>query len=165
MRLFELVGQYRELMALEDSEEIPEEVIRDTLEGLSGEVEDKCVAIGKFILDMQASAAAIKEASKAMALRSERLAKRADSLKHYMLLQLQICDLKRIETPELTIRRQSSPPSVVISEGVEVPLEFMFQPLPPPPHPDKKALKEALQSGRVIEGVFIERGEHVRISI
>ena len=165
MRLFELSAQHRALQLLEDSDDIPEEVLRDTLEGLEGDIQSKCVSIGKFILDMQASAAAIKEAGKAMLLRSERMAKRADSLKHYMLLQLQIMDMRRIQTPELTIRRQNSPPSVVISEGVEVPSEFMFHPPPPPPHADKKALKAALQAGREIPGVYIEQGEHIRIEI
>ena len=165
MRLFELSAQFRELQALEDSDEIPEEVIRDTLEGLEGDIQSKCVAIGKFILDMQASAAATKEAGKAMLLRSERISKRADSLKHYMLLQLQLLDMRRIQTPELTIRRQNSPPSVVIADGITVPEEFMAYPPPPPPHPDKKLLKSALQSGREVPGVYLEQGEHIRIEI
>ena len=165
MRLFDLVSQYRSLEALADSEDLSDEFVRDTVEALEGEITDKCVAIGKFILDMQASAAAIKEASKAMVARSERLAKRADSLKHYMLLQLQLVDMRKIETAELTIRRQNNPPSVVIGDGVQVPSEFMYQPPPPPPQPDKKALKLALQAGREVPGVFLEQGEHVRISI
>ena len=165
MRLFDLTQQYLSLTRLDDADEIPEEVIRDTLEALGGDIETKCVAIGRFILDMQASAQVCKETAKAMAQRAERLAKRADSIKHYMLLQLQLMDLKRIQTPDLTIRRQNSPPTVVITDGITVPEEYMAYPPPPPPHPDKKLLKAALQAGKDIPGVFIEQGEHIRIEI
>jgi hypothetical protein len=165
MRLFELVGQYKALQALEESDDLPPEVIADTLEGIEGDIETKCANIAKFVLSLKANREAIEEASKAMALRASRIEKTENSIKHYMLLMLQMTNIKSIKTPEITVRRQNSPPSVVISDGVEVPEEFMFQPLAPPAYPDKKALKEALQSGREIPGVFVEAGEHIRIAI
>jgi hypothetical protein len=166
MRLFELTAQYRDLLALEDSDDIPPEVLRDTLDAISGEFEDKAVAVGKFILSLEASAESIDEAAKAMSARAARLKKRADNIRHYLLLQLQILDYRgKISTPELTISRRNNPVAVQVSDEVAIPLEYWRQPPPPPPQIDRKAIKTALQAGTEIPGVFLESGERVEIKI
>jgi Siphovirus Gp157 len=165
MRLFELAAQHRALLALEDSDELPAEVIRDTLEALEGDIEQKCIAVAKFILNLEAAAEAIEIAAQAMQSRSDRLQKRADNIRHYLLLQLQIMDRKKIDTAELIIARRNNPVAVVIGEGAEIPESFMVQQEPPPKRPDKKALKTALQAGTVIPGVFLESGERIQIDI
>jgi hypothetical protein len=165
MKLFEITSQMRALELLEDSGEIPPEVIHDTLQGLQGDFETKAVAVAKFILSMEATSADIEEASKAMKLRADRLKKRAESIKHYLLLQLQITGQKKIETPEVVIRRQNNPPSVFIADEKTVPEQFWVQPEPPPKRIDKDALKKAIQGGATFDGCFVEQGEHVRISV
>jgi len=68
VRLFEITSQFKALAALEDSDELPPEVIADTLEGLEGDFEAKTIAVAKFILSLEANAAAIEKAADAMAL-------------------------------------------------------------------------------------------------
>ena len=165
MKLFEIAAQFRELELLADQDDIPEEALRDTLEGLTGDFEAKVSNIAKFVLGLQAEAAAIEEAAKAMQLRADRIAKRADSIKAYILFQMQAVNSKCIDRTEIRIRRQANPVSVNITEGAVVPPGFWRQPPPPPPVVDKKALKEALQGGADIPGVYLEAGEHVRISV
>jgi hypothetical protein len=165
MKLFEIAAQFRELELLADQDDIPEEALRDTLEGLTGDFEVKVSNIAKFVLGLQAEAEAIEEAAKAMQLRSDRIAKRADSIKAYILFQMQSVNFKRIDTTEIRIRRQANPVSVQITDERDVPAEFWRQPPPPPKVIDKKALKTALESGAQIHGIYLEAGEHVRISI
>src|ERR1700689_4561105 len=104
--LFELTAQYRSLQELATSEEIPEETLRDTLEGLVGSIEDKAINVAKFILSLESSAVAIAAAADAMSLRAERIAKRATAIKQYLLFQLTVAGIKKLETPELILRRQ-----------------------------------------------------------
>jgi hypothetical protein len=165
MRLFELASQYRELEALVDSDEVPAEVILDTLEGIKGEFEDKAVAVAQMVLTLKAQSEAVAAVAKAQAERAARIEKRMESLKHYLLLQLQVVGRERIETDELVIRRQNNPPSVYVTNEYAVPKEYWVQPPAPPPRIDKLAIKEAIEAGAEVEGCFLEKGEHVRITL
>ena len=165
LRLFDIVTQLKALERLEDSDEIPPEVIADTLEGLQGSFEVKAVAVAKFILSVEANADAIKEAAAAMKQRAERLQRRADSIKHYLLLQCQIVDVKKISTAEIIISRRANPVAVQVTDSATIPEQFWVQPPPPPKQLDKKAIKEALQNGTDVPGAFLESGEHIRISL
>jgi len=165
VRLFELASQYRELEALVDSDEVPAEVILDTLEGIKGEFEDKAVAVAQMVLTLKAQSEAVAAVAKAQAERAARIEKRMESLKHYLLLQLQVVGRERIETDELVIRRQNNPPSVYVTNEYAVPKEYWVQPPAPPPRIDKLAIKEAIEAGAEVEGCFLEKGEHVRITL
>jgi F420-dependent methylenetetrahydromethanopterin dehydrogenase len=165
MKLFTLAQQYRELEALVDSDEVPAEVILDTLEGIKGEFEDKAVAVAQMVLMLKAQSEAVAAVAKAQAERAARIEKRMESLKHYLLLQLQVVGRERIETDELVIRRQNNPPSVYVTNEYAVPKEYWVQPPAPPPRIDKLAIKEAIEAGVDVDGCFLEKGEHVRITL
>jgi len=165
MRLFDLAHQYKSLEALEASEELPEEVIRDTLDGLLGDFESKAVAVAQFILSLEAHAQDVFEAADAMTKRAKRMEKRADSIRSYLLLQMQIIDQKRIETPEIIVSRRLNPPAVQITDEATVPAQFWVQPPAPPPRIDRKLIREALQSGTDVPGCYIESGERVDIRL
>jgi hypothetical protein len=163
MTLFELGAQYKSLEALLDSEDLPEEVIRDTVEGLTGEIEHKAVNVAKVVLHLKKQAENIMEVAEAMAARATRIQKRSESLKAYLLFVLQSIDMQKVDTAEMTIRRQVNPESVTVFNESTIPPEYWYQPPPPPKAIDKKKLKEALKDGALIEGAFCERGEHLRI--
>jgi hypothetical protein len=161
--LFTLAEQYKQLEALFDSGDVPEEVIRDTLEGLQGDIAVKAKNVAFAVRNLEAGAAAIKEASKAMAERAARVQRRADSIRNYLLFCMQATGTTRLECEEFTIAVRENPPAVVVNEDASVPAEYMVQEPAPPPRPDKKALKEALQSGKEIRGVWLERGVRLEI--
>lgn len=163
--LFEITAQFKELAALQDSDEIPPEVIADTLEGLQGDFQAKSIAVAKFILSLEANSDAITEASKAMAARAARLQKRADSIRAYLLFHFQATDQRKITTPELTISRRNNPVAVQVQFENEIPAEYWVQPPPPDLRLDKKAIKEALQSGKSVPGAYLESGERVEIKL
>ena len=164
-RLFELAQEYRALLDLESSDDLPPEVIADTLEGLQGEFEDKAVAVAKFILSLEASVEAIKAVAEKQANRALRLQKRADSVRQYLLLQLMWVDRKKIETPEIVIRRQNNPKAVNVFNESLVPAKYWRQPPPPPKQLDKAEIKKAIEGGMKIEGCFLRSDERVAIEV
>lgn len=165
-RLFDLAHEYRALTELESSDDLPPEVIADTLEGLQGEFEDKAAAIGKFILSLEASAASVGEAAKQMAARANRLQKRADSIRQYLLLQFQFAQFtKKIETPELRMWRQKNPGSLHVGDESLVPEIFWVQPDPPPKRIDKDAVKEAIKNKVEVPGCTVESTERIEIRL
>lgn len=165
VRLYELANQYQGLQLLADSGDLPPEVIRDTLEGLTGDLQEKAVNVAKFTLDLEAGAEAIEAAAKAMTERARRVRKRADSIRAYLLFNMQATQITRIECPEFTLAIRKNPEAVMLADDVQLPPEFLTQPEPPAPRADKKLLKEALKAGREIRGAWLESGERLEIKL
>ena len=89
--------------------------------------------------------------------------RRGDQVRAYLLFNLQATGITKIESPEFTIALRNNPESVRLADGVELPEEFLVQQPAPPPKPDKKAIKDALKSGRLIDGAWLESGQRVEI--
>ena len=162
--LYELAQQHRELEALADTtDDLPPEVIRDTLEALEGTIQQKAISVAAFVANVEANAEMVEGAAKALAARAARMRRRGDQVRAYLLFNLQATGITKIESPEFTIALRNNPESVRLADGVELPEEFLVQQPAPPPKPDKKALKDALKAGRLIDGAWLESGQRVEI--
>jgi Siphovirus Gp157 len=165
IRLFELVDQMKALERLEDFDEVPPEVMRDTVEALEGDIEQKVIAVAKHILSAESTADSIIEASKTMAARGARAKKHVESMKAYLLFQLQAMNFRKIDAPDIVIARRANPVAVQVTDESAIPEAYWRQPEPPPKQVDKKLIKEALQNGAEIPGCYLESGESIRISV
>jgi len=165
LTLFHLSDQLRDFERLADSEDLPAEVIADTLEALTGSFEDKAVAVAKFVLSLEANAKAVAAVAKAQTERAARIEKRAASIKAYLLFHMQATQLRRIESPELTLRVHANPAAVVVTDEHAIPEQYWRQPDPPPKVIDKKAIKAAIDAGERVEGAYVNQREHLRISV
>lgn len=161
--LYEIAEQYRRLEELTDHEDLPPEVIRDTLEGLEGDLQLKATNVAKFVLGLEAEAEMIEQAAEAMKLRAARRKKRAESIRAYLLFCMQGAGITKISCPEFTLAVLRNPEAVEIDDPQSIPAEFLVQPPPPPPRPDKALLKTALKAGRHIAGAWLRRGERLEI--
>lgn len=164
--LYQLVEQYRSLEALDASEELPIEVLKDTLEGLSGELTVKATNVAKFVLNCEATAEAIEGAAKQMKLRAERLRKRAEGVRDYLKFNMQAAGILKIEATEFVLSIKKNPPAVIVDTEALIPPAFMATPEPPPPpvpRPDKALIKKAIQSGMAIAGCHLEQAERLDI--
>jgi Gp157 protein len=129
LRLYEIADNY--LQALEDLaefEDLPAEVIADTLEGLQGSFEVKTVSVGAYIKTLEAEASAIGEACKSMERRQNALERHAERLREYLKLQMERTRLRRIKVPLertkapcIILRLQANPPSVVVEDEEAIP--------------------------------------------
>lgn len=161
--LYEIADQFKGLTLLADHEDLPPEVIRDTLEGLTGDMEVKSTNVAKFILGLEAEADMIEEAAKAMKERAARRRKRAESIRAYLLFNLQACGISKVSCPEFTLSVRRNPPAVEIDDPELVPQEFMAIPEPPPPHPDKAKIKAALKEGKTVAGCRLREGDRLEV--
>lgn len=168
LALYELVAQHKSLEVLADSGEIPPDVIRDTLEGLEGELRDKAVSVGHFIRNLESTADAIDEAAEQMRERGARLRKRAQSLQDYLLFNMQASGIQKVESPYFNLKVKTNPPTVVIDSESLIPAEYMAQPEPlppPPPRPDKKAIAAAFKAGEEVPGCHVEQRQRLEIEL
>ena len=165
LKLYQITEQYKQIEALEDSDDLPPELIRDTLESLEGDFKDKSIAIGKFIRNLSAGAAAKESEAEQIYQAAVRLRKREESVKAWLLYNMQVTGINKIESPWFTLSIRKNPEAVKIADGALLPAEFMVVPEPPPPRPDKAAIKAALKLGVVIDGAWLEQGEHLSIKL
>lgn len=161
--LYELAHSYREAADKLADLDLPPEVIEDTLESLSGDLEVKATNTAMVIRNIEASAAAIKEAEAQMAARRKALENRAARVKDYLLANMMVAGIQKIECPYFKLAVRENPPAVEIFEPGLIPAEFMKTPEPPPPAPDKAAIKEAIKAGQEVPGCKLSRGLRLEI--
>jgi hypothetical protein len=162
--LYELVRYRDELERLSDSGDIPPEEIADTLALLEGDIREKAINVAGFTRNLEVAADVIKAAGRQMLARAERLEKRAESVRNYLLFQCQAAGITKIEAPWFTIAVRKNPPAVVIDDPAQIPQEFMRPPPPPPPPtPDKALIGRVLKTGDIVPGAHLIQNERLEI--
>lgn len=162
--LHELVSQHRALAVI-DPEEVDEQTLADTLAGLEGEITIKATSCAAYVRNCEAFAETVENAAKQLNERAARIRRKADWLRFYLLQQMKGAQLTKIQSPEFTVSIRKNPIAVHIEPDAVIPPEYMVQPEPPPPRPDKKAIKAALEAGTEVEGCRLEQGERVDIRV
>lgn len=161
--LYQMTDEY--LVAFQQLQEsdMPPEVVRDTLEGLQYPIEEKSTAIAQMARNMEALADQIKTAREQMLERESLLRKQAERLEGYILENLERAAIQKIECPYFKISVQKNPARVDIDEGALIPDRYLSIPKIPDPKPDKKAIKEALEKGELIQGCKLVRDNRLVI--
>ncbi len=129
-------------------------------------MEVKATNVARFVLNVEAMAEAVENASKAMKERAARIRRRADSVREYLRVNMQGAGIKKIEAVEFTLVLKKNPPAVVIDDAEQIPAVYMVTPPPAPPpepRPDKKAIADALKAGAEVPGAHIEQAERLEI--
>lgn len=166
LTLFQVAAQYRHITDILMDSGCDEQTLRDTLEAEAWPLEVKAQNYGFVIRNMEATAAAIKEAEKQMADRRKAIEKRAAALVERLKTGMEIAGVSKLETPHFALTVKKNPPGVEVWDERQIPVEFMRTPEPPPPPapvPDKVAIKEALKAGREIPGALLAQGTRLEI--
>jgi hypothetical protein len=158
--LYQLVAQYRELQQI-DAEEIPEDVLRDTLEALTGELEVKATNVAMFCQNLDTFAGNCKEAAKRMNDRAAKIQRKADQVRAYLKQMLEAAEITKIEAPEFTLAIKKNPPSLVIADGTKLPHKYVE--IVTSVKTLTNDIKAALKTGEVIEGCRLEQGTRLEI--
>jgi len=116
-----------------------------------------------FVRNLEATAAQIKEAEKAMAERRKAYEARAARVRQYVLDSMIFAGIQKIECPLFKISVRDNPPSVVIDDEKQLPASYLTDPPPPAPQPDKKLIAQALKDGFEIQGAHLERGQRLEV--
>lgn len=161
--LYELAHDYRTAADKLADLDLDPQTIEDTLESLSGDLEVKATNTAMLIRNLEASAAAIGDAEAQMAARRKALENRAKRIKDYVLANMMVAGIQKIECPYFKLAVRDNPAAVEVYEPGLIPANFMRQPDPPPPAVDKTAIKEALKAGQDVPGCKLTVGKRLEI--
>jgi len=169
LRLYEIADNYLQaLEELAEMEDLPQEVIADTLEGLQGGFEAKAVSVGAYIKTLEAEASAIKEVRESMERRQNALERHAERLREYLKAQMERTGLRHIKVPPertkapcIILRLQANPPSVTIEDEAAIPEHYKQQVIAVKVL--KSEIAKALKAGEEVPGARLEQSTRLVI--
>lgn len=141
---------------------LTQEVVSDTIEGLSGDLEVKALNIIAYTKNLEAEANAIESAITPMKLRMESLRRKRDWLREYVLSNMRRTKITEIKSPYYIIRVRENPARVVIDNEAGLPADC-WREIPARREPDKAAIKAKLSTGEKMECAHLEKGVRLEI--
>jgi hypothetical protein len=161
--LYSLSTQCHALSALSVDDDIDEQALLDTLEGVSGELQEKTANVVAYAQSLDGFADLIEAKIEQMQARADRMHKRAGRVREYVKECLERAGVPKVVVPEFAIAIRKNPPRVMIDDAAVIPADLMVTPPTPSPYPDKAGIKAALQAGRVVPGARLEQSTRLDI--
>lgn len=156
MKLYEITNAIAKLedLAEEDTSLIP------YLDSVQMQLKEKAENIIKFILNQESSINSIDAEIQRLQDYKKSYLKKVDNLKNYIAYQMQKDGIDKIETDiaKFSFRKSSS---ILITDETLIPSEFIK--IKEVKSIDKLAIKEALKTGRKIEGALVEEKQNLQI--
>ncbi len=163
LRLYEIAERFKSLEILESSEDLPPDLIRDTLESLECDFRDKAINVAYYIGNLRASADAIKAAAERQLDRAKRLADRADSLQSYLQFNMIGTGQTQIDCEHFVLKIAKNPPTVIIDHEASIPEKYWVQPDAPPKRLDRVAIGADIKAGIEVPGARRESFQRLEI--
>jgi hypothetical protein len=164
LKLYQISDEYQQaiiqLEAMAADGSLPQEAVNDTLDGIKGELKDKCLNVAAYIKHLRAFAEQAKKAEEEIAERRKKAEKDADSFATYLqrhMIESGLLDIS--DNPYHKLKIKKTPAAVVITGNV--PESYMAVKVIETPN--KKAIKSAIDGGRVIDFAHLESGTRLEI--
>lgn len=162
LTLYEISHEHKALADRLMDLDLDEAAIADTLEAESGLIE-KAQSYGFVIRNLEAFEAAISAESNRLALRAKQASNRVAAIKKRLLDAMIYTGTQKVEHPQFTISVAKNPASVDVFDERQIPADYMTEPKPPEPKPNKTLIKKAIQDGFDVPGAKLVNGVSLRI--
>lgn len=166
LTLYQIAAEYREAADTLAELDLDEQTIADTLESISGDLTTKSQNVAFVIRNLEGMVEQIGVAVEAMQARAKAIQKRAERVREYLLMNMQMAGVQKIECPYFSLAVRENPAKVIVDDEKQIPAAYMTDPAPPPPpepKPDKKLIAKALKDGHDVPGCRLERGKRLEI--
>ena len=158
--LYQLTEEYQELLSMALDPDIDEEALKDTMEGIEGEIEQKIDGYVKAMREVEANMEMRKAEAKRLTDSVKALGSHLSSMNNMLYYAMKATGKTKIRTELFDCRIQKNPPSLKIDNPDRVPEEFL---IPQDPKINTTAIKKELKEGTVFDWCHLEQGESLRI--
>lgn len=158
LSLYEITNNWKQVAEMLYEEEIDEQCIKDTLEAIEGEFEDKADNYAKLIKEMLGRAEICEQEKTRLEARQKAFKNRAKYLKQLLYENMKMMNKPNFKTDLFSFNIQTNGGKQALTVDGEVPEEYCKL------VEDTDKIRKALESGQVLEFAHLEpRGEGVRI--
>lgn len=162
MNLYEINDAYEKALSNFTVDDETGEVIFDDeeIKRLEGAFEEKVDNIACYIKSLNFLSDSIKAEKQALDERLKANDKKVESLKKFLVMSLEMRDMKKFESArnKLSFRKSTS---VVINEDAVLPTKYVKTVVTE--KVDKKAIGDALKNGEVVEGCYLKESNNLQI--
>ena len=159
MKLYEITGEILELLTMAEDLELDQKMIRDTMEGLDFEFEEKAEAYAKVVKTLEMDIAGLDEEIQRMTKRKATIKNNIDRLKRSLEGAMIATGKRKFKTPLFGFGIQKNPPSLNILDESKIPEEFWIE---QQPKLDKKAALAYVKENEV-DWAELSQTESLRI--
>lgn len=163
--LYNLTDQYLALENKLAQDGFDPQTIADTIESseIFDAIQNKAQAIEQIARNAEMHTSAIDaEIERLQDLKEHRI-KIATGLRNYLLTNMQRLNISKIESPLVSFSIKDNPPSVEIEDQLQIPAEYMKQPEPPTPKPNKQKIAADIKAGKQIPGARLVQTQRLVI--
>ena len=159
MKLYEITGEILELLMMAEDSELDQKMIRDTMEGLDFEFEEKAEAYAKVVKTLEMDIAGLDEEIQRMTKRKATIKNNIDRLKRSLEGAMIATGKRKFKTPLFGFGIQKNPPSLNVLDESKIPEEFWIE---QQPKLDKKAALAYVKENKV-DWAELSQTESLRI--
>ena len=160
MTLYELTDEYLQLLQWAEEEDLDEQALADTLDGLGAEIEDKADGYAKVIASLNADIDGIKAELDRLKDRKTRIEANVKRMKSALQGAMTATGKTKFKTALFSFSVQKNPPSAVLDDEKMLPAWYF---IPQDPRIDKASILKDLKDGKEVQGAHLEQGESLRI--
>lgn len=160
MTLYELTDDYRNLLEMAQNPDIDGQAIKDTLEAIQGDIEEKADGYAKVIKELSADTDKITAEIKRLTDRKNTIQNNIAYMKQSLTTAMTVTGNTKFRTDLFSFNIQKNPPALVVDDEKAIPQEYL---IPQEPKVDKKAIIDFLKGGNDVPYAHIEQSEGVRI--
>lgn len=159
MRLHEITEAMIELQNIADNDELDDEILRDTFEGLDGAFEDKADQWARFIKDEEAEIDAIDNEIERLKAKKERKKNTVDKMRLNLSGYMRAANKTKFKTVLYNFGFRKSQAVEIVNEE-DLP-EWAL--IPQPAKVSKTEIKEHLKNGETVPGAKLVENESLQI--
>jgi len=158
MNLYEMTGATAQLYEMLNNEEIDEQTVNDTLDGMG--VADKLEGYCQVIRQLEADSAAYESEKRRFEAKQKSTDKAIDRLLSAVLVYMQVSCKEKEKVGVFEINVSKSEATNILDMN-KIPMKYLVT--KSSTTPDKKLIKEALKNGETIEGAEIQANYNLKI--
>lgn len=153
-KLYEIKNEFNELLLMADEQGLSLDDIKDTMDGIEFEFEEKADSTAKMIKTLIADADSVKAEKDRLAKREKALRNSADNLKKYLETMMLEVKKKKFKTTLFSFNIQKNPKTVEVEVEELLPKKYLIK------QPDKVNRKQLLDD---LKAGVLEENENMRL--
>lgn len=160
MKLYEITEDFERLREMALDPDVDPEAIRDTMEAIEADFEDKADGYAKVIRMLETDEAGLDAEIKRLQARKSAVSGNKGRIKDALEKAMRQTGKTKFKTLLFSFGIQKNPPSVAILKEDSIPIDYLVV---PDPQPDKKRILEELKAGATFDWAELKQTEALRI--